>query len=149
MQLLFSCILILLSCIVKVNKKCAQKHYIRFLKRLHFTQFYLRSFTIYAKFMKIIFTYNNAQSGFGVFRGSFLCSDFFGFSASRACARVFYASIFFYFLTLSHTLSGSGCKAQSVGATLVHEILTILFQHSFFMFCISLHFCLARVRARI
>ena len=69
--------------------------------------------------------------------------------ASRACARVFYASIFFYFLPLSHTLSGSSCMVQSVGAALVHEILTILFQRSFFMFCISLHFCLARVRARI
>ena len=67
--------------------------------------------------------------------------------ASRACARVFYASIFFYFLPLSHTLSGSGCMVQSVGAALVHEILTILFQRSFFMFCISLHFCLACARA--
>ena len=146
MQLLFSCILILLSCIVKVNKKCAQKHYIRFLKRLHFTQFYLRSFTIYAKFMKIIFTYNNAQSGFGVFRGSFFM---FGFFRIFCLARVRARFLRCYFLPLSRTLSGSGCKVQSVGATLVHEILTILFQRSFFMFCFSLHFCLVRARARI
>jgi len=38
---------------------------------------------------------------------------------------------------------------QSVGAVLVHEILFIFFQRPFFMFCISLHFCLTRARAYI